>query len=120
MKVVFTSSGDELSSALDTRFGRAPKFLVYDLDTKTFEVIDNQDNLKAAFGAGIKAAKKVARTGASSLVTGYLHCGQKAFDVLSGAGIKTYTSNALTVAEALAQYQAGKLSQVTTAEVGEQ
>ena len=53
MKIVFTTSGSDLNALLDTRFGRAPKFLVYDLDSGKFEVIDNQQNLNAAQGAGI-------------------------------------------------------------------
>jgi len=115
MKIVFTTSGDSLSSPLDSRFGRAPKFLVYDLDSETFEVIDNQQNLNAAQGAGIQSAETVARSGAKSLVTG--HCGPKAFRVLLAAGIKVYTTDALTVAAALKQYRTGKLTEAKAADV---
>lgn len=115
MKIVFTTSGDNLNAPLDTRFGRAPKFLVFDLDTDTFTVIDNEQNLNAAQGAGIQSAETVARTGAKCLVSG--HCGPKAFRVLSAAGIKVYTSDAQTVAEALKQYRAGKLPQAKAADV---
>lgn len=115
MKIVFTTSGDNLKAPLDTRFGRAPKLLVYDLDTDTFAVIDNEQNLNAAQGAGIQSAETVARTGAKCLVSG--HCGPKAFRVLSAAGIKVYTSDAPTVAEALKQYRAGKLTEAKAADV---
>ncbi len=80
MKIAFTTSGDNLEAPLDSRFGRAPKFLIYDSDEDTFTVIDNQQNLNAAQGAGIQSAETVARLGAESLVTG--HCGPKAFRVL--------------------------------------
>jgi predicted Fe-Mo cluster-binding NifX family protein len=115
VKVVFTTSGNDLNAPLDSRFGRAPKFLVYDLDSETFEVIDNQQNLNAAQGAGIQAAETVARSGAKSLVTG--HCGPKAFRVLSAAGIKIFTTDAPTVAAALEQYRAGQLAQAKAADV---
>ena len=115
MKIVFTTSGNDLNAPLDSRFGRAPKFLVYDLDTDAFTVIDNQQNLNAAQGAGIQSAESVARTGAKGLVTG--HCGPKAFRVLSAAGIKIYTADAPTVAEALEQYRAGKLAEAQAADV---
>ena len=115
MKVVFTTSGDNLDAPLDSRFGRAPKFLVYDLDSETFEVVDNQQNLNAAQGAGIQAAETVARSGAKSLVTG--HCGPKAFRVLLAAGIKVYTADAPTVAAALEQYRTGKLTEAKVADV---
>lgn len=115
MKIVFTTSGSDLAAPLDSRFGRAPKFLVYDLDTDTFTVIDNRQNLNAAQGAGIQSAETVARTGAKGLVTG--HCGPKAFRVLSAAGIKIYPCNAPTVAAALEEYRAGKLVEAGSADV---
>jgi len=113
VKVVFTTSGDNLDAPLDSRFGRAPKFLVYDLDSESFEVIDNQQNLNAAQGAGIQSAETVARSGAKSLVTG--HCGPKAFRVLSAAGIKIFNTDATTVAAALEQYLASQLTEAKAA-----
>ena len=50
VKVAFTTSGNDLNAPLDSRFGRAAKFLVYNLDTNAFTVIDNQQNLNAAQG----------------------------------------------------------------------
>jgi len=115
MKIVFTSSGDSLESALDSRFGRAPKFIVYDLDSDKFEVVDNELNMNAAQGAGIQSAENVARQGAGALVTG--HCGPKAFRVLKAAGVNVYTCDAPTVAEALRLYREGKLTESTSADV---
>jgi len=115
MKIVFTTSGDDLNAPLDSRFGRAPKFIVYDLNGETFEVFDNQQNLNAAQGAGIQSAETVARLGAEALVTG--HCGPKAFRVLRAAGIRIFTTNAGTVAEALELYRAGKLAEAQSADV---
>ena len=115
MKIVFTTSGDSLNSPLDSRFGRAPKFLVYDLESETFEMVDNQQNLNAAQGAGIQSAETVARLGSKSVVTG--HCGPKAFRVLLAAGIKVYTTDAPTVAAALEQYRAGQLTEAKAADV---
>jgi predicted Fe-Mo cluster-binding NifX family protein len=115
MKIAFTTSGDNLDASLDSRFGRAPRFLVYDLDSGTFEVIDNQQNLNAAQGAGIQSAEKVARLGASHVVIG--HCGPKAFRVLRAAGIKIFNSDAPTVAAALEQYRAGELAEAKLADV---
>ena len=115
MKMAFTTSGEKLNSPLDSRFGRAPKLLVYDLDSETFEVVDNQQNLNAAQGAGIQSAETVARLGAKALVTG--HCGPKAFRVLLAARIKIYNTDAHTVAEALEQYRTGKLTEAKSADV---
>jgi predicted Fe-Mo cluster-binding NifX family protein len=115
MKVAFTISGADLEAPLDSRFGRAPRILVYDLDTETFEVIDNTQNLNALQGAGIQAAQNVAGTGAESLVTG--HCGPKAFKVLKAAGIAVYTTSAATVSEALEQFRSGSLTLAQSADV---
>lgn len=115
MRVVFTTSGDSLDAPLDTRFGRAPKYLVYDLDTDTYEVVGNDDQIAMAHGAGIQAAGLVARLAPEAIVTG--HCGPKAFHVLSSAGVKVYTSDVTTVAEALEKYRAGTLPQAMASDV---
>lgn len=115
MKIAFTTSGITLEAPMDSRFGRAPKFLVYDTETDGFEVIDNEQNLNAAQGAGIQAAQNVSRSGASSLVTG--HCGPKAFKVLQAAGVAIYTTDASTVAEALNRFRSGTLSRARSADV---
>ena len=115
MKIVFSTSGNDLNAPLDSRFGRAPRFLVYDLESATFEVVDNRQSLNAAQGAGIQSAETVARLGAKALVTG--HCGPKAFRVLAAAGIRIYNTDAPTVAAAIEQYRAGKLTEAKTADV---
>ncbi len=115
MKIAFTTSGDSLDSPLDGRFGRAPKFLIYDLERKAVEIIDNQQNLNAAQGAGVQSATAVSLSGAQAIVTG--HCGPKAFQVLKAAGIKVYNTDAPTVAEALKRYQSGQLKEAGSSDV---
>jgi predicted Fe-Mo cluster-binding NifX family protein len=115
MKIAITTSGNNLNAPLDGRFGRTPKFLIYDLDTKTFEIIDNEQNLNAVQGAGIQSAQNIARLGIKALVTG--HCGPKAFRVLQAASIKIYNTNTATVAEALDLYSAGKLAEAESTDV---
>lgn len=113
MKIIFTTSGNDLGAPLDGRFGRAPKFLVYDLEAETFEVVDNRQNLNAAQGAGIQSAETVARLGAKAVVTG--NCGPKAFQVLRTAGIGIFNTDAPTVALALEQYRSGALAEAQSA-----
>lgn len=115
MKIALTTSGNDLAAPLDSRFGRAPKFLIYDLEDNTFEVMDNEQNLNAAQGAGIQSAQNIARCGAKALVTG--HCGPKAFKVLAAANIKIFNSEASTVADALKQYQSNQLKEASSADV---
>ena len=115
MKIAFTTSGDDIHAPLDPRFGRAPKFLIYDLDHDTYRVVDNLQNQSAAQGAGIQSAETVAREGVQGVVT--VHCGPKAFRVLSAAGISIFNSDAGTVAEALEQYRSGQLKEAGSADV---
>jgi predicted Fe-Mo cluster-binding NifX family protein len=115
MKIAFTTSGADLSAPLDDRFGRAPRFLTYDLEAGTIEVIDNTLNLNSSQGAGIQSAEVVAKLGAKALITG--HCGPKAFRVLRAAGIAIFNTSAQTVAEALELYRAGRLTEATDADV---
>ena len=115
MKIAFTTTGDTLDAPFNSTFGRAPKFLIYDLDNSSFEVIDNQQNLNAAQGAGVQSAQTIAQSGAQCLISG--HCGPKAFRVLSTAGVKVYYSTATTVAEALAQFGANTLTAAESSDV---
>jgi predicted Fe-Mo cluster-binding NifX family protein len=115
MKIVVTTSGNDLQAPLDPRFGRAAGYLLYDTESAAFELIDNAKSQETSHGAGILAAERVARTGAKALITG--HCGPKAFRVLQAAGVKVYNCEAATVAEALEQYRAGKLVEAEGADV---
>ncbi len=115
MKLIFTTSGENVDSPLDPSFGRARNFLLYDLQTDAIEIISNQQNLNAAQGAGIQAAQTIAKAGAKALITG--HCGPKAFRVLEAAAIKVFNTDAATVAEALARYRAGELTEAKSANV---
>lgn len=115
MKLVFTTPGETLDSPLDPSFGRARNFLLYDAQTKELQIISNQQNLNAAQGAGIQAAQTIARAGAQALITG--HCGPKAFKVLEAAAIKVFNTDAPTVADALARYVAGELTEAGAANV---
>ncbi len=115
MKLVFTTTGDNLDSLLDPSFGRARCFLLHDLDSGINQVISNQQNIDAAQGAGIQAAQTIVKANAGALVTG--HCGPKAFRVLAAAGVKVYNTDAPTVAEALARFRAGQLTEADSANV---
>ena len=115
MKIAITTNGNDLSAALDRRFGRAEKFLITDADGKDLQVVDNTQNLNAAQGAGIQAAQNVAATGVKAVISG--HCGPKAFQVLQQSGVAIYPCEAATVGEALEQYRSGKLKAAAGADV---
>jgi len=115
MKVTVTSQGQELSSPVDSRFGRAKYFVVVDTETGDFSASDNSQNLNALQGAGIQAGKNVVDLGAKAVITG--HVGPKAFATLQAAGVQIYTGATGTVADAVEQFKAGKLKQSGGADV---
>ncbi len=115
MKIAITSTGATLDATVDSRFGRAAMFVLYDLDNDSFEVVDNIQNLNAAQGAGIQAAQNVFNMGAGALITG--HCGPKAYAALNAAGVKIYAGADGSVESMLAKYRAGELAESNEADV---
>lgn len=115
MKIVVTSAGKDLSAAVDSRFGRAVYFIVYDTDSGSFSVHDNAQNLNAMQGAGIQAAQNVADLGVEAVITG--HVGPKAFTVLQKAGIAMYTGASGTVKDAIDAFTNGTLKKTDSATV---
>lgn len=107
MKVAVTAQGKDLSSEVDPHFGRAPYFIVYDLETGAWEAVQNPAATEAR-GAGIAAASFLAQKGVDLVITG--HCGPKAFSVLKAAGIKVAEFRGGTVEEAISAARAGKLA----------
>ena len=115
MKVAVTARGDTPDAEVDPRFGRARAFIVMDTENEGFKVVDNQQNLNAAQGAGIQAAQAVSALSAGAVITG--HCGPKAFRALRAAKIDVFTGAAGTVKEAFEKYKRGELKQAENADV---
>lgn len=115
MKIAFTTSGETLDAPMEPRFARAPGFIIYDTETETFVVFDNRQALDTAHGAGMLVTKAMLDRGVGSVVTG--HCGPNAFRALQAAGIRVFTTQSPTVAEALDAYRAETLSLLGAADV---
>ncbi len=115
MKIAITTEEKSLESMLDTRFGRAGQFILYETDDDSWEVLDNTQNLQAAQGAGIQAAQNIVQAGAQALITG--HTGPKAWHVLLKAGIPIYYSPRKPVKELIAAFKNGTLEKATGADV---
>ena len=107
MKIAVTSTGKDLSSDIDPRFGRAAYFILINSYTMDWEVLENQQNLNLSQGAGIQAGKTIVESKASALITG--NCGPKAFKVLQSAGIRIATGAKGRVIDAVMQYKNGEL-----------
>ena len=114
MKICVTSTGDNLDSDVDTRFGRCRYFLIIDADTMSFEAISNESAMSSG-GAGIQAAQTVAKSGAKAVLTGNM--GPNAFQTLSAAGIIVFTGANGTVKETIEKYKKGELKKTESASV---
>ena len=107
MKIAVTSTGTDLDSQVDPRFGRAAYILIVVSETFDFEVLDNKENVNALKGAGIQAGKTVSDKGAEVLLTGF--CGPNAFKALKAAKIGVANDAEGSVRDAVKAYLDGKL-----------
>jgi predicted Fe-Mo cluster-binding NifX family protein len=82
MKIAITSTGNALTSKLDSRFGRCSYFVIYDTDSKSVEFLPNP-NKDHVEGAGPASVQLVASKGAKKVISGEFGAKVKAvFDQL--------------------------------------
>lgn len=114
-KIVVTSLDGTMEGMVDERFGRCKKLVVYDPQSNTIEVLDNEANTGLAQGAGIQTAQNVVNAGAHAVISGDF--GPKAFQALRSAGVQVYSTTNMTVKEALSRFEEGKLAKLSGADV---
>ena len=107
MKIAVTSTGTELDSPVDPRFGRAAFILIVDSDTFDYEVLDNKENVNALKGAGIQAASMISKNKAEILLTGF--CGPNAFKALNAAKIGVANNAEGSVRDVVAAFLDGNM-----------
>jgi predicted Fe-Mo cluster-binding NifX family protein len=115
MKIAISADSPDKEALMDTRFGRAPWFVIWDSESKTYTSLANKQNLEAAQGAGIQSAQNVAETGASAVICG--HTGPKAWSLLSRAGIAVYHAKPAPVSEIVQQFEQGLLQKAENSDV---
>ena len=109
MKIAVTALGNELSSVVDPRFGRAKYFIIIDPDKMEFKAVSKL-GLNSAHGAGVQAGQLMNTKGVTVLITG--NVGPNAYMKLSAANIKIYKSNDQTIKQAIEGFKNNKLQQV--------
>ncbi len=110
-KICISSTGKNLSSPVDPRFGRCAYFIIANPEKpEQFEAIKNT-GVQAPRGAGITAAQIIADKKVDVAISG--NFGPNAYFALSQAGIKCYLiTSSMSVKEALNAYKQGKLQQL--------
>jgi predicted Fe-Mo cluster-binding NifX family protein len=116
MKIAVSSTGPDIESRVDPRFGRCQYFVMVDSDTMAPEVLENP-NISASGGAGIQSAQVVAEHGAQIVLTG--NCGPNAYQTLQAAGIAVVVGVSGTVREAVERYKSGEFSTAAGPSVAE-
>jgi predicted Fe-Mo cluster-binding NifX family protein len=118
MKIAISSTGKDLESEVDQRFGRCRFFIVADVDgsgdVKSFSAIENIHAFQQG-GAGTGAAKLVADSGAENVITGSI--GPRAFDVLSQFRMEIFSATG-SVRDAIKAFSGGKLKKIAGPDFG--
>jgi predicted Fe-Mo cluster-binding NifX family protein len=112
MKIAITSSGSDLKSEVDPRFGRCAYFILVETDTDEFEAIENT-GAQGMGGVGIQSGQIMTDKGIETVLTG--SCGPNAFQTLQAAGIKVITGATGTVQEAIDKFKSGDYKAISQA-----
>ncbi len=111
LAAVCVAEAGGLDTMMDSRFGRAPVFLI--VDTATREIADSVENgsVNAAHGAGTGAAALMAKHQVEKVVAGRF--GPKAYEALLRLGIEMWIApSGITAADAVEKLEAGQLERM--------
>ncbi len=116
MKIAVSSSGKDLDSQVDPRFGRCAYFVIVETDNMSFEAFDNE-NIALGGGAGIQSAQFVSSKGAGAVITG--NCGPNAVQTLSASRVKVFVGQSGTVRKVIERYMRGDIKSTSTPNVAD-
>ena len=114
MKIAVSSTGTDLASQIDPRFGRCAYFLIIETEDMSFEAFNNE-NIALGGGAGIQSAQFITSKGAKAVITG--SCGPNAVRTLAAAGVELFVGQTGIVEEAVKRYKNGELRPTNKANV---
>ena len=118
MKIAISSTGKDLESKLDAKFGRCPYFLIVEIENKEIKDVKAIENIAAGQrgGAGITSAEIIAKEKVEAVITANL--GPRAFSVFKQFEIKIYQGEG-KVDEAVQKFIEGELTELKdSAEAG--
>ena len=107
MKIAMPVTNKSMEAELETSFGRASCFLIYDTDSQTSVFFDNTAALSQG-GAGIKAAQSVVDSGAGAVLVP--QCGENAASILKAANLKMYKTTNASIMDNILAFEEGSLS----------
>jgi len=114
MKIAISSTGNNLESEVDARFGRCSYFLIVEIEDnkiKDFKAIENTAKAQMG-GAGITAGEIVAKQKVDAIIT--VNLGPRAFSVFEQFGIKIYQGQG-KIKDVVQEFIDGKLKELSNA-----
>lgn len=107
MKIAVCSKGEGLKALVDDRFGRANKFVIFDMETEEVKTVENIGKNQGA-GAGGQAVRSLNENNVEVVIVPEV--GPKAIDALKAFEITAYMlGESKTVEEAIKKYTSGDL-----------
>jgi len=104
MKIALPVNDDK--KTICSAFGRTAFFVVYDLDTDQYEIIDNSEARNSVGGAGIAASQMMLDLGVEAVISPRL--GENAAEVLRAAKVPMYANESELWEENVALFKEGK------------
>jgi len=116
MKIAISSTGKDLNSQVDPRFGRCAYFIIVETEDMSFETCENE-NTALSGGVGIQSASFIISKNVKAVLTG--NCGPKAMQTFTAGEVEVFTGQAGMVKEAVERYKNGNLRPSAQATVAE-
>jgi predicted Fe-Mo cluster-binding NifX family protein len=113
MKIVISSTGRDVESNIDLKFGRAPFFLIVDTKTNEEKVVVNEARDRSS-GVGVIVGNIVAKEEIDAVIT--TEIGPLAYDTFEQCGIRIYQAEG-KIKDAIQQFIKGKLPELAKATV---
>lgn len=107
MRIAIPVDKKDNGAKVSTSFGRAPYFLIYDIESKESSFIENRAK-ESKGGAGIIAAQTIVDNKVEVLLTP--QCGENAAEVIKAADIEIYKTEGNNLEENIDKFINAKLS----------
>lgn len=99
MIIAISATGPDPDGIMESRFGRAAGFVMFDTESGKYSYADNSENSQLPHAAGIQTAQVLADLGASAIISGSF--GPKAAQALGAGGIRMVAFEGGTVRQAV-------------------
>ncbi|MCD4675598.1 MAG: NifB/NifX family molybdenum-iron cluster-binding protein [Desulfobacula sp.] len=107
MKVGVSSTGKDINSQIDPRFGRCAYFMIIQTDDMSVDVVENEFKSLGG-GAGIQAANFIHSKDVETVLTG--NCGPNAMNVFSECKIDVVTGQTGLIKDVVEKFKNGDLT----------